>query len=51
MQVKEQHVLPLALEDYRVSQDSEGWKVRAPDGALIYFGPGPAIIKVSPAPF
>ncbi len=50
-QVEEQHVLPLDVQAYRVSEEKEGWKVRTPDGALIYFGPGPARVKVSPAPF
>ena len=50
MKVEEQHVLPLDVKAYRVSKQTEGWKVHAPDGALIYFGPGPATVKLSPAP-
>lgn len=46
-----QHILPLRPDDYRVVESPEGWKVRAPDGALVYFGPGPARVRVSPATF
>lgn len=51
-QIAAEHVLPLPPEAYLVTPGADWWFVTVREtGSLVYAGPGPVQVRVSPAPF
>ncbi len=47
-----EHVLPLPPEAYQVTPGEDWWFVTVREtGSLVYAGPGPVRVRLSPAPF